>query len=79
MSDVQLGQISDPHTWFLDKDPGGYDNHVSNLHQHFVSGQMQILLSMLSGLTILMSMIYHNLESGEDHVKWLSENGVMLQ
>ena len=31
---VWLGQNRVPYTWLLNTDPGGYDSHASDLHQH---------------------------------------------
>jgi len=40
---VRLGQNPVPHTLLLKTGPGGYDNHVSDLHQHTGVPQMRVL------------------------------------
>ena len=76
---VRLGQNRVPHTWLLNTGSGGYDNHVSALHQHSGAAQMRVLHGLMSRLNILTSMIYQILVDRENHMKKLTLNGDMLQ
>jgi len=76
---VRLGQNPVPHTLSLKTGPGGYDNHVSDLHQHTGVAQMRVLHGLIRRPNIMMSMIYRILEALEDHTKQLTENVDTLQ
>jgi len=45
---VRFGKIRVPHTWLLNTDPGGYDNHASDLHQLSGVAQKNVLHSLMS-------------------------------
>jgi len=53
---VQLGQNRVPQIWLLNTGPGGYDNRVTDLHQHSGQAQMKVLHSLMSLLNIRMLM-----------------------
>jgi len=76
---VQLGQNRVPHTWLLNAAPGGYNNCMSNLHQHSAVAQMRVLHILMSWPNVTTTMIFHILESLEDHTMPLAENWNMLQ
>jgi hypothetical protein len=76
---VQVGQDRVPPTWLLNTGSGGYDNRVSDLHQHSGVAQMKVLHGMMSQPNITTSMIYWTLESREDHTKQLTENDATFQ
>jgi len=76
---VRLGQNRVPHTWLLNMGPCGYDHRLSDLHQHSRVAQMTVLHGLKSQPNITTSMIYRILEAREEHTKWLTENGDMLQ
>ena len=68
-----------PYTRLLNTGLGGYDHHASDLHQHSGVAQMRVLHSLRSQPNITMSMVNWILESCEDLIKQLKENGDMLQ
>jgi len=76
---VWPGQNRVRHTWLLDTGPGGYNNHVSNLHRLSGVAQMRVLHGVISQPNITTSMIYWILVSCEDHTKRLTENVDTLQ
>jgi len=75
---VQLGQNRVLHTWLLNTVPGDYDNRTSDLHQLSGVAQMRVLHGLMSRLNITTSMIYHLLQSREDHTKLLTEHGDIM-
>jgi len=74
-----LGQNQVPYTWLLKMGPGGYDNRLIDLYQLSGITQMRVLHSLMSRPNIRMTMIYQILESRKDHMKWPTENRVMVQ
>jgi hypothetical protein len=77
--DVRLGQNRVSHTWIRKTGTIGYDNGVSNLHQHYGVVQIRVLHGSMSRPNITTSMIYWILEAREDHTKRLTENGDTLE
>jgi hypothetical protein len=59
--------------------PGDYDTCMSDLHQHSGVAQMRVLHSVMSRLNNTMRKKYRILESAEDCIKRLTENGDKLQ
>ena len=76
---LRLRENRVPHSWLLNTGPGGYDTHASDLHQHCAVAQMKVLNGLTSRPNITRMMIHRILESGEDHMKWVTENRYMLQ
>jgi len=76
---VRLGQNQVPHTWLMNRCPGGYDNRASDLHNHSGVAPMRVLQGLMSQPNITISMLYLIQESCEDHTKQLTENGDILQ
>ena len=76
---VWRGQNRVPHTWILNTGPGGYDNCTSDLHQHPGVAHMSVLRRMPSRPNIMTTMIYRILESCDNHIQRLTENGDTLQ
>jgi hypothetical protein len=76
---ARLWQTQVSQRWLLTRDPGGYDNRASNIHQLCGVAQITVLYGLMSQLNIMTTMIYRILESRKDHTQWLTENGDTLQ
>jgi len=59
--------------------PGGYGINASDLLQQSGMAQMKLLHGMIGQLNNTRSTIYLILESREDYMKWLTENGDRLR
>jgi len=75
---VLLEQNRAVYQWFLNTGPCGYDNYMSDLHQHSAVQRIRVQHDLVSQPTILISMIHPILQSCQDHPQCLTEDVVML-
>jgi hypothetical protein len=75
---VRLGQKSVPHKWPMNTGPSGYNDRASDPQQLSGVAQIRVLHGLVSRPNITTSMIYHILDSQEDHTKQLTAYGNVL-
>jgi len=76
---IRLRQQRVPHARLLNMEPGVYDNHMRDLHQHSGVAQIRVQHGLMSRLNTTTTMLYRIWESCEDHTMRLPETGDTLQ